>query len=172
MSDLARAIARRRVPLGFLVAAAALIFAQPTWDTWRAGLLVAAAGEAIRVWAAGHLEKSSEVTQSGPYRWMAHPLYIGSAVIAFGVVIVSRTVVVAALAMVYVGVTFTAAIRAEEAFLRQRFGDSYDRYRQSTAARMTRPFSLARARRNREHRAIAGLTAGFALLALKILAHL
>jgi hypothetical protein len=39
------------------------------WGTWRAGLFVALAGEAsLRIWAAGHLEKSREVTRSGPYR--------------------------------------------------------------------------------------------------------
>ena len=66
-----RVLARRRVPLGFVTAVAALVLARPTWTTWRYGLLVALAGEAIRVWAAGHLEKSREVTRSGPYRWIA-----------------------------------------------------------------------------------------------------
>ena len=28
------------------------------------------AGEALRLWAAGHLEKGKEVTRSGPYRWV------------------------------------------------------------------------------------------------------
>lgn len=172
MVDLARAVARRRVTLGFVVATATLIFAQPTWETWRVGVLVAAAGEVIRVWAAGHLEKSSEVTQSGPYCWIGHPLYVGSGIIALGVIIASRSAVVTALAIAYTAVTFTAAIRTEEAFLRQRFGDAYDRYRRSQGAPVTRRFNFARARRNREHRAIAGLIAGFALLALKILAPL
>ena len=166
---LAEALARRRVPLGFLAACATLIVAQPTWDSWRAGLLVAAAGEALRVWAAGHLEKSREVTQSGPYRWTAHPLYVGSAIVALGVVIAARSAIVTAVAVAYVAATFTAAIRTEEAFLREQFGDAYDRYRQSQGAPMSRGFSLERAKRNREHRAIAGLAAGFALLALKIL---
>ena len=56
-----------------------------------AGLVVALVGEAIRMWAAGHLEKSREVTASGPYRWTRHPLYVGSAIMALGVVIASRS---------------------------------------------------------------------------------
>ena len=171
-SRLAEALARQRVPLGFVAAIATLILAQPTWESWRAGLLMAAAGEALRVWAAGHLEKSREVTQSGPYRWTAHPLYVGSAIVALGVVIAARSTIVGVLAVAYVGVTFTAAIRTEEAFLRKEFGDVYDRYRQSRGTPVSRVFSIARARRNREHRALAGLAAGFALLALKILANL
>ena len=56
---------------------AALVLAQPTWPFWRVGPAVALAGEVLRVWAAGHLEKSREVTSSGPYRFTRHPLYVG-----------------------------------------------------------------------------------------------
>ena len=72
-------LARRRVPLGSVTMLAALVLARPTWTTWRAGSARRVAGEAIRVWAAGHLEKGREVTTSGPYRWTRHPLYVGSA---------------------------------------------------------------------------------------------
>ena len=50
---------------------------------------VALAGEALRIWAAGHLNKSREVTSSGPYRWFAHPLYVGSSVMGVGLAIAS-----------------------------------------------------------------------------------
>jgi protein-S-isoprenylcysteine O-methyltransferase Ste14 len=78
-------LVRRRVTLGFVVAAAALLLARPTWKTWSAGLAIACAGEALRIWAAGHLDKSREVTRSGPYRWTRHPLYVGSSIMALGV---------------------------------------------------------------------------------------
>jgi protein-S-isoprenylcysteine O-methyltransferase Ste14 len=165
--SLAAILARRRVALGFIVAAAALALARPTWESWRVGLAVALVGEAIRIWAAGHLEKSREVTRSGPYRWMRHPLYVGSSVIACGVVIASRSVVLGLVTSVYMAATITAAIRAEEQFLRERFGAMYERYRRSEAEAMPRQFSIARAIRNREYRAVAGLCAGFALLALE-----
>ena len=165
----AEALVRRRVALGFVTGAAALVLAAPTWRSWQLGLIVAIAGEAIRVWAAGHLEKSREVTRSGPYRVTRHPLYLGSAIIALGVAIASRSIVVALLAAVYIAATIPAAIRAEEAFLRRTFGDAYDSYREARSPQMQRRFSLARAWRNREYRAIAGLGGGFALLALKIL---
>lgn len=163
------ALARRRVALGFVAASVAVILSQPTWRTWTVGLLVAAAGELIRIWAAGHLEKGREVTRSGPYRWTRHPLYAGSAILTLGVVIASRSIAVAVVAAVYLGATLTAAIRLEEAYLRRTFGDTYDRYSRAEGAPMQRSFSLARARRNREYRAVIGLAAGFGLLALKIL---
>jgi protein-S-isoprenylcysteine O-methyltransferase Ste14 len=165
---LAVALARRRIPLGFLTAALTLALATPSWITWAAGLLVACAGEAIRVWAAGHLEKGREVTRSGPYRFLGHPLYVGSTVIAAGIALAARSGVVALLIALYMGVTITAAVRLEEAELRQAFGSTYDDYRAARAAPMSRRFSLARVVKNREYRAVAGLTSGFALLALKI----
>src|SRR5204862_1711523 len=99
-----------------------LVLARPTWTSWRAGLAVAALGEIVRVWAAGHLEKSREVTRSGPYRWTRHPLYVGSTIMAIGIVIASRSAIVAVLATVYMASTLTAAIRTEEAFLTRAFG--------------------------------------------------
>jgi protein-S-isoprenylcysteine O-methyltransferase Ste14 len=163
------ALVRRRVALGFAAAAGVLVLARPTWPAWRTGLLIALAGEAVRIWAAGHLEKSREVTRSGPYRLVRHPLYAGSTLMALGVAVAAHSVPVALLVGLYIGITIPAAIRAEEAFLRRTFGDAYDRYRASQGDPMPRRFSLSRAMRNREYRAVAGLLGGFGLLALKIL---
>ena len=162
-------LVRRRVTLGFVTALVALMLARPTWLTWSVGLVVSAAGEAMRIWAAGHLEKGREVTRSGPYRWTRHPLYFGSAIIAVGVVIAARSVLVAILGAAYIGVTIPMAIRSEEAFLHRTFGNTYDLYRRAEAPPMLRRFSLAQARRNREQRAVTGLIGGFAVLAAKLL---
>ena len=168
-AGLAEALARRRVALGFTCAIAALLLADPTWESWRRGLLVAALGEGIRIWAAGHLEKSREVTRSGPYRWVRHPLYVGSSVLALGIVIAANSIVVAVLTGVYMVATIVAAIRTEEAYLRRTFGDTYDRYSRSQAEPMPRRFSIERALRNREYRAVLGVLVGFAALALQVL---
>lgn len=170
--SLTETLARRRVALGFLAAIATLLLARPTPLTWWIGLVVATVGEAIRIWAAGHLEKGREITRSGPYRWSRHPLYVGSSIIAAGIVVASRSVPVAIVAAFYMGATITAAIRTEEAFLTERFGDAYDRYRESGGDPMPRRFRVTRAIRNREYRAVAGLTAGFALLALRMIGYL
>jgi hypothetical protein len=161
-------LARRRVPLGFVTAIATAILARPTWRSWALGLLVAAVGEIVRLWAAGHLEKGREVTRSGPYRWTGHPLYVGSSIIAVGVIIAAHSVVAAVLAAVYMSVTLAAAVRTEETFLRGRFGGAYDAYRRSEAADETRRFSVARAMRNKEYRAVVGLLIGFGFLALRV----
>lgn len=161
-------LARRRVALGFICGALALWFAHPTWRTLVIGASVAACGEAIRLWAAGHVEKSREVTRSGPYRWTRHPLYLGSSVLALGVAIASASLVVAVIIAIYVGATIPAAMLAEERHLREKFGGEYDAYAASQTMPMARAFSFTRARLNREHHTVAGVVIGFALLAVKM----
>jgi protein-S-isoprenylcysteine O-methyltransferase Ste14 len=164
-----RRLARLRVPLGFLFGAAVLYLAQPTLRSIAVGTIVGLGGQAIRLWAAGHLEKSREVTQSGPYRFTRHPLYVGSSVMAAGVVIASASLVVAVIVCLYMAATITAAVRTEEAFLRERFGDQYAAYAESRAPAVPRRFSLERAWRNREYRAMVGLLVAIALLSAKVL---
>jgi protein-S-isoprenylcysteine O-methyltransferase Ste14 len=163
-------LARLRVSLGFAFGVVVLWLAHPTATMLAAGIPVAILGETLRVWASGHLNKSREVTSSGPYRWLAHPLYVGSSVMGAGLAIASGRVVVAVLVAVYLAVTLTAAIKSEEAFLRDSFGDRYDRYRRGDAVgadEAGRRFSVSQAIANREHRAIAGLIGAVLLLILK-----
>ncbi len=163
-----RFLQRRRVALGFLFAAAVLYFADPTTGSLAAGAVIAGLGEAIRLWAAGHLEKSREVTSSGPYRFTRHPLYLGSSIMAAGAAVACRSIVVAVLIGVYMTATLTAAIRSEEAFLREKFGEAYDAYAEARGPRVARRFSWTRAWRNREYRAMAGLLLFLLLLAARM----
>lgn len=171
-SAAAEALARRRVPLGFVAAACAFWLARPTRRSIAAGALVAAAGEALRIWAAGHLEKGREVTRSGPYRLVRHPLYAGSTLMGIGLAIAAAHLGVALIVAAYLAVTLGAAIRTEETYLRARFGDQYDAYRAGATTDAARRFSLDRALRvNREHRALIGLAVAIALLLAKASAH-
>ncbi len=162
-------LARRRVVAGFAVAAVTFILATPTWTTLAAGAAIALIGEALRVWAAGHLVKGREVTMSGPYRWMQHPLYVGSAVLGVGFSVIAASWVVAVIVLGYVGVMTAAAIRLETATLRDAFGETYTRYvaGEVAPAAAARRFSLRRAIANREHHAVAGFAATVAVMALK-----
>jgi len=159
-------LARYRVFLGFVFGAAALWWSTPTVPLLELGAALAAAGEAIRIWAAGHLNKSREVTSSGPYRWMSHPLYVGSSVMGAGLAVASGSVAVAVLVGSYLAIALTIAAKNEEAVLRQKFGDDYDRYQRGAVDRARR-FSWSQALANREHRAVIGLLAAAGLLALK-----
>jgi protein-S-isoprenylcysteine O-methyltransferase Ste14 len=193
---LTAALARRRVALGFISGAGVLVLAHPTSTSIAVGMTIAAAGEALRIWAAGHVNKAREVTSSGPYRWVAHPLYLGSSIMGLGLAVACASVGVAALIALYLTLTLTAAMRREESFLRQAFGDRYDRYRRgdlassSDGARAIPPstlgrddlsgvegqaserrFSMRQALANREHRAVVGLLLATLLLVWKATYH-
>ena len=160
-------LARRRVTLGFVCGAAALWLARPSWTTWVVGCGVAALGELLRVWAAGHLEKDRDVTTSGPYRLTGHPLYIGSTIMGLGFAIAASSPAVAVLVGLYLATAIPAAIRQEESFLRATFGDRYESYRTGRRVERMKPFSFDRARRNREYRAVAGFVIVAIVLAIK-----
>jgi protein-S-isoprenylcysteine O-methyltransferase Ste14 len=160
-------LARFRVALGWVCAPLVFILANPSRASILVGALIAIAGEGVRVWAAGHLYKAREVTSSGPYRYFAHPLYVGSSVIGAGLAVASANPIAALLILAYLMVTLRAAVRTEEALLRRAFGDQYDLYRRQRVVNDTRRFSVAQAMANREHRAVAGVAAAMLLLALK-----
>lgn len=149
--------ARWRVPLGFLAAGLVLWLAEPSPLSVGAGIPLAGLGQAIRIWAAGHLEKSREVTTSGPYRFTRHPLYLGSTLMGAGLAIAANHWLVAVLIVAYLGLTLWTAIRTEEAYLRATFGDTYDRYAGGALPTVARRFSVERAWRNKEYRAPMGL---------------
>jgi len=172
VAEIWQVLAKWRVTLGYVLAVAALWFADPTWRSLVIGAAVGALGEGIRIWAAGHLEKGREVTTSGPYAVTRHPLYLGSTIMGAGFAIAAHSVVVAALVSAYLAITILAAVRSEEAHLTEKFGAAYPDYRDGRAASAARQFSLARAWRNREYRALLGFAAVFAFLAVRLLIRL
>jgi protein-S-isoprenylcysteine O-methyltransferase Ste14 len=161
-------LARWRVFLGFVFAALTLWLATPTRSSFVIGAVVATVGELLRAWAAGHLEKSTEVTRSGPYRFVRHPLYFGSSLIGIGFAVAAHHWIVTGIVVSYLVLTLTSAMLTEEAHLRDKFGDAYDAYVEKRSEPMMRRFSWARALRNREHHAMAGLSAAFLRLWMKV----
>src|SRR5947209_1419461 len=99
------ALARKRVPLGYLLAVAALWLSAPTRRSLAVGAVVSALGEALRIWAAGHLEKGREVTSSGPYAITRHPLYAGSCIMGVGFAIAAHSAAAALLVAAYLALT-------------------------------------------------------------------
>lgn len=169
LETLVTRLARMRVPLGFFCGVAVLYLALPTPRSLAVGGAIALVGELLRIWAAGHLEKGREVTQSGPYRFTRHPLYAGSAIVALGAAVASARINAGVLIGSYMVITILAAVRHEEGNMRARFGDGYDAYLESRTAQVGRVFSLRRAMRvNKEYKAVAGLVAFALIMAVKV----
>jgi hypothetical protein len=97
---------------------------QPNW--W--GLIVVGAGLAIRAWGAGYLQKDQTMAAGGPYLFVRHPLYLGSCLLALGLIIALHHWFVT---LAIGGVTFIVywhTIRHEERNLLHRFGAPYAKY--------------------------------------------
>jgi protein-S-isoprenylcysteine O-methyltransferase Ste14 len=174
----ADAVAKLRVPCGFVMVAAFLWLSAPSPDSLTTGLPVAMAGLALRGWAAGHLEKNQTLAQSGPYGHLRNPLYLGTLTVAAGFAIASRRWELGALFAVVFGLIYLPVVELEEQHLWKLF-PSYEEYARRVPKLLPRimtgdlgaqrHFHWSLYRRNREYEALAGFLVGTALLAWKAL---
>jgi protein-S-isoprenylcysteine O-methyltransferase Ste14 len=127
-------VARRvRVPLGFVVAAVFLVFAQPSWRTLAWSLLLVLPGLWLRGYASGYVTKNSELTRTGPYAYTRNPLYLGSMLLAAGFAVAAgRWWLVVLLVVMFLAI-YVPVIFSEETFLRSTFA-SFDEYARARAA--------------------------------------
>ena len=111
-----------------------LYFSRPRPVEVAIGFVIAAIGEAIRFWAAGHLLKTKELITSGPYRYTRNPLYLGRLLILTGVCIMCRLpyylnwITLAIGLAIFFLYYMPRKERVEPARLRDQHGDAYDRY--------------------------------------------
>jgi protein-S-isoprenylcysteine O-methyltransferase Ste14 len=159
---------RWRVRLGYPLAVAVLRFSQPTPGWILLGALVGSGGLLVRAYAAGYLHKQEILTVTGPYAYTRNPLYLGSAVLALGAAIATRSWISAAILMVYFAVFYSVVMQREAGELRLRHGASFEEYARAvplflprlTAARLpgdsAGSFSLAQYRKNHEWQAAVG----------------
>ncbi len=138
----ALAIPQRILDLRWLPAYAALLAAiawsRPTPAGGLAGGGLVLAGVALRVWCAGHLVKTEQLTCGGPYAWIRHPLYLGTLLIAAGLLVAAGGPVapwgLGLLLPVFFVYYLPYKERIESARLERRFGERYRAYRASVPA--------------------------------------
>lgn len=111
----------------------ALIFliamARPVWAWFIPGLVLVVLGEALRVWAAGHLKKTKEVTTTGPYAYVKNPLYLGTLLILVGFCFMAKNFYLLAVGLGVFFVYYAPFKKKREADrLREHFGEVWDRY--------------------------------------------
>jgi len=168
-------VARLRVPGGFVVAAAFLWLASPSWTSLLAGLPLSIAGLCLRGWAAGHLEKNQRLTTSGPYAWVRNPLYLGTLATAAGLALASWRLSLALIVAGYFLLIYLPVVELEEQYLRQLFPD-FDAYAARVPMFLPRPphrsatvrFRWSLYRHNREYEALGGFLAALAVLVWKV----
>jgi protein-S-isoprenylcysteine O-methyltransferase Ste14 len=117
----------------------------------RIGLALVVAGLAFAVWARVHLgrnwsgivtvKEGHELIRTGPYGLVRHPIYTGVITAVLGTAVISATVR-AAIGVLIIAASFVMKSRVEERFMRETFGDRYDRYREAVPALV--PFTRLR----------------------------
>jgi protein-S-isoprenylcysteine O-methyltransferase Ste14 len=176
--DFSAFVARWRVPFGFALGIAYLVFAQPTWPLLMAGSIVALAGLGIRAYAAGHLEKDRNLAMGGPYGYTRNPLYLGSLLLGVGLVVAGAQWILAVVFVVFFLAVYLPVMRREERNLRKHFGRKFDDYagavplffpHQKPLKPSPTKFEWTRYRKNREYEAALGYLAGVVFLIAKIL---
>jgi protein-S-isoprenylcysteine O-methyltransferase Ste14 len=131
--------------LGGSAAAAALLGRRGGWPwpggpVWPvvAGLAVAAAGIALRVWAVVVLgrffqyritvQPGHHVVSDGPYRYVRHPSYTGIALVLLGIALACDDVWSLPAVAVLSSIGLAVRIRAEEKQLNDALGAEYERF--------------------------------------------
>lgn len=164
-----------RVPLGTALGAVFLILMHPSFRSLWIGGTVALIGAALRVWAAGHIDKGKVLAQSGPYALTRNPLYLGSFLMAIGILVAGQGYwLLLPFGLFFLGVYYPV-MKAEEMELLQGYGQEFVLYARrvpfffpSLRARAGPPsvFRWARVLKNREHHTFAGLLITEAILIL------
>jgi protein-S-isoprenylcysteine O-methyltransferase Ste14 len=164
---------RYRVPAGWLVGLLVALLARPSLPWLAVGLPLALAGEAVRIWASGHIEKTRCLATGGPYAHSRNPLYVGSLLIALGVAAACASPWVLLAVGVYFLAFYPAVMREEAVFLERKFPAEYAEWAASVPLFWPRPgpggprrsrFEWARVRANREWRTAGALPLLAALL--------
>lgn len=131
MASVRRAL-RPRGLLPLALAAGLILYARPTPTTLLMGLVPILMGEALRIWACGHLFKNDALTVTGPYAYLRNPLYLGTLLIATGLAIMAATSLAYTLLGIflvgYFGYYMSYKNRIEGARLESRYGDAFRRY--------------------------------------------
>jgi len=176
-------LGRLRLLALFLFVIALIAVSRPTRGLLVAGIGIAAVGEAIRMWAAGHLKKSVRLAVSGPYAHTQNPLYLGRLLILTGLGVAAKSpygLNWIALAVGY-GIFFfyyiPRKLRVEGGRLERIHGEAYAKYRASVPILLPSlraypggedRWSFAQMVRNQEPLVLLGLAAGFAWLASRV----
>ena len=163
-----------RVPLGFVVAAAVLYFAKPTWISILAGLPFALIGIIFRALAAGIIKKDATLAKTGIYSMTRSPLYLGSALIAVGFAIMSADEIAATVLAVPFVLIYPRVILREEEHLERLFPGEFRKYKSTVPRFFPRftlhpqlTFSFSQYLANREYNTAMGFVGAVGLFLIK-----
>jgi len=124
----------------------------PQWP----GIVVCFLGGTLRFWASGYLRKDNRPAVGGPYAWVRNPLYLGTYLMAVGVVLsIQSWFFLAVLTLIYPAI-YHYIILDEETKLHRIFGAPYATYCELVPRFFPRPWpakhsSLLKVNPEKEH---------------------
>ena len=106
---------------------------------WIGGLIAAAAVLTLVVWPARQFQQSGqdpkpwtptpEIVVHGPFKFTRNPMYLGMIIFCIGFAVILSDVWILILTPVCGWLIYYFAIRHEEAYLEEKFGDAYRAYK-------------------------------------------
>ena len=92
------------------------------------GTLIIVVGEAVRLWASGHVHKNQMLATDGPYAMVRHPLYVGNILVLLGFSIASTQWWAFLLMGFLLWFYYPPAIAYEDNKLHQAFGEQWENW--------------------------------------------
>ena len=175
--DYATWASRWRVPLGFALAAAYLILAQPSLVSLLSGAAIMLAGLLLRAWSAGYLAKNQRLATGGPYSYTRNPLYLGSAVMGLGGAVAGRSWIIGVAFAAFFALVYWPVMKREAQFLRREFPEAFEPYAKQVPLFFPKlpripagseKFQWPLYLKNREYEAATGYVSAMLFLALKM----
>jgi protein-S-isoprenylcysteine O-methyltransferase Ste14 len=163
-----------RVPASMLLGIVFLALMHPSVHSLWIGGALALAGAGLRLWAAGYIEKGKSLAQEGPYAFTRNPLYLGSLLMATGVLVAGQGYWLLLPFGVFYAALYYPVMKAEEREMQEKYGARYKDYVRRVpvfipslmpgsgasfgdAPDKPSTFLWSRVIRNGEHRTVGGL---------------
>ncbi len=101
-------------------------------NSWPIVLIIA--GEIIRTLAAGTIKKNETLANTGIYKIVRHPLYLGSFMVSTGFCLMCNDLILWIYFLIFFPACYVSAVILEEKFLEQKFGNEFREYKKSVPA--------------------------------------
>jgi len=154
-----------------------IIFSKAQLLPFLIGVGVVIFGEAIRIWAAGHLRKDKSLTTSGPYAYLKNPLYLGTLLVMIGACLCANNFIILAFGLAVFFIQYLPyKLRKEGDRLEKIFGQEYTNYAKQVPnliPRLTpysregvelKKWSFEQVRNNSEHLTFLAILIGIILI--------
>jgi len=126
---------RSYTPIPFLVVM--ILIARPTVVSFILGIVLVILGELTRLWGVSYAGSETRTTgtvgatylvTSGPFSHVRNPLYLGNMIMYFGFGIISNSLVLALIGLLYFLFQYSLIVSLEEESLFKKFLDEYIEY--------------------------------------------